>query len=123
MTKTGCTEKSSTRHLDANYWGKSSETIVKDLVDKDVKAGDHLGWSGCSAPGSCGCMSGMPSAPNTHLHLFTAYKDPSNGQWYFTDPWGVYSTPDCYPAKDTDAVNLECEWFMSSFKKGRAEHP
>jgi SpoVK/Ycf46/Vps4 family AAA+-type ATPase len=65
----------------------------------------------------------LVSVPNTHLHLFTAYKDPSNGQWYFTDPWGVYAAPDCYPDKDTDAVNLECEWFTSSFKKGRASHP
>jgi hypothetical protein len=122
LANTGCTEKASSRHLDAAYWGTSSEKLIAGLLDTDVKGGAQLGWAGSSAPGSCGCEGDtQPTQPNVHLHLFTAYKDAA--QWYFTDPWGIYSTPDCYPAKDTDAVNLDCEWFESSFKKGRASYP
>jgi hypothetical protein len=124
LNNTGCTEKASTRHLDASYWGTSGETMKANLVDKQVKAGEQLGWAGATAPGSCGCMDdAQPTAPNVHLHLFTAFKDTTDDTWYFTDPWGIYSTPDCYPAKDTDPVDLECEWFGSTFKNGRASYP
>jgi len=124
LNTTGCTEKKATRKLDKNYWGDNSQVIDAKLLGKEVSAGAQLAWSGSTGPGGCGCANGLPGAPNTHLHIFTAHKDPTNSTWYFIDPYGEYDPPACYPVKATDPItNLDCSWFPVTFKGGQPQYP
>ena len=38
---------------------------------------------------------------NTHLHIFFARRDPTDNEWYFIDPYGIYASGGCYPDFNT----------------------
>jgi murein DD-endopeptidase MepM/ murein hydrolase activator NlpD len=109
---------------DPAYWGKDSEKIASGLLGKTVAAGDHLAWAGCTGPGGCGCTEKARSSANTHLHIFFVHRDPSDGKWYFVDPYGVYSYPaGGYPSGVTDAATGPCVRYSVSWKGGRPQYP
>jgi hypothetical protein len=110
---------------DAAYWGTDAHKIDANIVGRHVQAGDHLAWSGCTGPGGCGATEGPISHPNTHLHLFTARKDPANGTWYFIDPYGVYSYPDGggYPPAVTGGASAPCRRYSVAWKNGGPQYP
>ncbi|MBZ5521778.1 MAG: hypothetical protein LAP21_06015 [Acidobacteriia bacterium] len=61
-------------------------------MSQHVTAGQVLGWAGDTGPGGNG--NGNATA-NTHLHIFFTRRDPSNNQFYFIDPYGIYAMPNC----------------------------
>ena len=82
----------------ASWWGGVSDTIPVQVGDF-VERGQVIAKAGSTGPGGCGC-SGGGSGPNHHLHLFVAHRDPTNDQWYFIDPYGIYGPSECYPTRD-----------------------
>lgn len=118
LQNSGCTERSTpARTLDAAIWGTEAQTINQSLIGTTVRAGDVLGWAGDTGPGGCGCTRGG-AGPNTHLHLFFAYRD-TDDRWYFFDPYGIYGTPDCYPANVADPIRTACSRYPIAWKGGR----
>ena len=98
--------------------------IDPHLVGRTVAAGDHLAWAGCTGPGGCGCTKAMPGHPNTHLHIFFVRRDPTDGNWYFIDPYGVYSYPAAgYPPGVTDAATGSCVRYSVAWKGGHPQYP
>ena len=122
LEDTGCPEKKADRAPKSAQWGTNSQKIDMNLIGKNVKAGDVLGWAGDTGPGGCGCMNGG-DGPNTHLHIFFAYRDPSDDRWYFFDPYGIYGTPDCYPSTVDAAINTACSRYPVSWKGGKPSLP
>ncbi len=53
-----------------------------------------VAWAGSTGPGGKRGSGG----PNNHLHLFTARRDPTDNEYYFIDPYGIYASPPCYPS-------------------------
>ena len=47
------------------------------LLNTTVTAGQVIGWAGSTGPGGCGCTDGTKNT-NTHLHIFFAFKDPTD---------------------------------------------
>jgi hypothetical protein len=123
LNNTGAVQNSSLRHPNSNYWGTDAQAIDPGLVGRTVAAGDHLAWAGCTGPGGFG-GSGSPSQPNTHLHIFFTRRDPSDGNWYFVDPYGVYSYPSAgYPPGVTDAATGPCVRYSVAWKGGKPQYP
>jgi hypothetical protein len=123
LTKTGAAKDPAKRKPDAAFWGTQGEAIASSLNGKKVSAGEHLAWSGCTGPGGCGCTEGPRSSPNTHLHIFFCHKD-SDGNWYFIDPYGIYSYPDSgYPDGVTGAPSGPCVRYSVSWKGGKPQYP
>lgn len=119
LKKTGCPKTVADRDPDPDYWGTTSEAIKTSLLGTTVKAGAFLAWAGCTGPGG---MLGYNETPNTHLHMFWARRDPSNGLWYLFDPYGIYSTPDNYPAGVTDQLGWCARW-GTAWKGGAPAYP
>lgn len=86
---------------------------------QQVARGAFLGWCGNAGPGGKREAGG----PNTHLHIFWARRDPSNNEWYFFDPYGVYALPDCYAAGVTDATTGPCVRYPVAWKDGKPQYP
>jgi murein DD-endopeptidase MepM/ murein hydrolase activator NlpD len=103
LVSTGCTRDPSTRRLDPANWGNESDRVMV-RVGQTVSAGTPLAHSGDTGPGGKRGAGG----PNTHLHVFFAHRDPTNGQWYFFDPYGIYADPSCYPTAVTGKPNPLC---------------
>ena len=118
LEDTGCKQRPADRSLDESHWGTDSETIP-DLLGKTVKAGQFLAWAGNTGPGGKRGAGG----PNTHLHIFFARRDPSNNEWYFFDPYGIYGPPDCYSASVTGALGGFCVRYPVAWKGGRPQYP
>ncbi len=112
---TGCPVNVASRNPQADYWGTDAKKINMNLLGQTVSAGQVIAWSGCTGPGGCGCMNGY-SGPNTHLHIFFAHKDPTDNRWYFIDPYGIYSYPDCYPAAADGSINTSCARYPITWK-------
>jgi murein DD-endopeptidase MepM/ murein hydrolase activator NlpD len=124
LNATGAKKDPAQRNPDADYWGTQAQAIDAHLVNKHVQAGDHLAWAGCTGPGGCGCTGGARSSPNTHLHIFFAHRDPADNNWYFIDPYGIYSYPDgCYPSGVTDAGSGPCVRYSVAWKGGHPQYP
>jgi hypothetical protein len=124
LNATGATQDAAHRNPNADYWGTDAHKIDASLVGKTVKAGDHLAWAGCTGPGGCGSMDSLINHPNTHLHIFCAHRDPSDNNWYFIDPYGVYSYPAAgYPPGVTDQATGACVRYSVSWKGGRPQYP
>jgi murein DD-endopeptidase MepM/ murein hydrolase activator NlpD len=122
LNGTGAAQDAAKRNPDANFWGTDAHKIVVS-AGQHVSAGDELGWAGCTGPGGCGCTKGMPGAPNTHLHVFWCRKD-SDGNWYFIDPYGIYSYPAAgYPAGVTDKATGPCVRYSVAWKGGQPQYP
>jgi len=124
LNNTGAAQNPAQRNPDANFWGTNAHAIDPNLVGKTVAAGDHLAWAGCTGPGGCGCTKAMPGHPNTHLHIFFARKDAADGNWYFIDPYGVYSYPAAgYPPGVTDAATGSCVRYSVAWSGGHPQYP
>jgi murein DD-endopeptidase MepM/ murein hydrolase activator NlpD len=93
LNQTGCVQNPASRNLDSSHWGTNAETIPV-VVGQTVARGQMLARAGNTGPGGKRGAGG----PNTHLHLFVARRDPTNDEFYFIDPYGIYSGPNCYPA-------------------------
>jgi murein DD-endopeptidase MepM/ murein hydrolase activator NlpD len=121
LNSTGCPEDVSQRNPNVNYWGKNSQKIDMSLLNKNVTAGQVIGWSGSTGPGGCGSTDGIVRI-NTHLHIFFAYRDATDDRWYFFDPYGIYNTPSCYPAGVNEAINGQCSRYPVAWKNGKPDY-
>ncbi|MFE5410141.1 hypothetical protein [Microbacterium sp. NPDC056569] len=117
LLDTGNTQDPATRNLDAAHWGTNAETILVS-VGQQVSRGQQIAWAGNTGPGGKRGSGG----PNTHLHIFWARRD-TDGQFYFYDPYGVYSTPDNYAAGVTDATTGPCVRYPVGWQGGKPHYP
>ena len=117
LLDTGNTKDPLTRDLDAAHWGTSTETILVS-VGQHVSRGQQIAWAGNTGPGGKRGSGG----PNTHLHIFWTRRD-ADGQFYFYDPYGLYSTPDNYAAGVTDATGGPCVRYPVGWNGGKPEYP
>lgn len=102
-----------------SYWGKNSHKIPVKVGDF-VSRGQTIAWAGNTGPGG---KRGASLSANTHLHMFTTRKDTTDGRWYFTDPYGVYAHPACYPDTVTGKISGACGRYPRSWKGGRPSYP
>ena len=58
-----------------------------------------------------------------HLHVFFARRDPADNQFYFIDPYGIYSIPSCYPSATTGAISGACARYPITWKGGGPQYP
>ena len=124
LNNTGAAQDPAHRNPDPNFWGANAHVIDPNLLGRTVAAGDHPAWAGCTGPGGCGCTKAMPRHPNTHLHVFFVRRDPTDDNWYFIDPYGVYSYPAAgYPPGVTDAAMGPCARYSVAWKGGRPQYP
>lgn len=93
LNETGCVQNRADRNLDPAHWGTDNDTIPV-IETQNVGRGSKLATAGNTGPGGKRGSGG----PNTHLHLFVARRDPTNNEFYFIDPYGIYAGPSCYPA-------------------------
>jgi murein DD-endopeptidase MepM/ murein hydrolase activator NlpD len=92
LNATGCVSNPANRNLDSSHWGTESQTIPV-VENQNVARGTVLAKAGNTGPGGKRGSGG----PNTHLHLFVARRDPTDNEFYFVDPYGIYAGPACYP--------------------------
>ncbi|HKD95842.1 MAG TPA: M23 family metallopeptidase [Gaiellaceae bacterium] len=110
------------------FWGSDQDKIKPSLLGSVVAAGVVIAHSGCTGPGGCGCTQDPVNGwtwggtPNTHLHVFFARRDPTDNQWYFIDPYGIYSSGGCYPALDTP-ITTPCARYPIAWKGHKAAYP
>ena len=122
LNHTGCPADKTQRNPDAAHWGKESQKIDQSLLNTTVTAGQVIGWAGSTGPGGCGCTDGTTNT-NTHLHIFFAYKDSADKNWYFFDPYGIYSEPYCYPTGVNEKINGQCSRYPVAWKNGNPQYP
>lgn len=124
LNATGAAKDPAQRNPNPDYWGTNAHAIDPNLEGKTVAAGDHLAWAGCTGPGGCGCTGGGINHPNTHLHVFYCHRDTADNNWYFIDPYGVYSYPAAgYPPGITDAASGPCVRYSVAWKGGKPQYP
>jgi hypothetical protein len=127
LEKTG--PQSGNQNPDSQYWGTQSQAINMNLLGSQVQAGEFLAWAGETGPGGCGCTNDKDpnwtwsGKTNTHLHIFFTRRDPSNNEWYFIDPSGIYGPPVCYPTHMTDPITTPCARYPISWKGGKPQYP
>ena len=119
LNASGCTKDKSKRHLNPANWG-TNEKLDTSLLGKVVHPGQVIAHSGQTGPGGGRDPSG---GVNTHVHVFFTRRDPANGTFYFFDPYGEYSTPDCYPSGITDAPSNSCQRYPVVWKGGKPQFP
>jgi hypothetical protein len=121
LLATGCAQTAASRRLDPRHWGTEAQTLDPGLLGKRVEAGAFLAWAGNTGPGG----KRGPGAPNTHLHVFFARRDPADPEhgWYFVDPYGIYGPPDCYPRQLADPVAGPCVRYPVAWAGGRPHLP
>jgi hypothetical protein len=117
LNATGCPQNPP-RNPDPVHWGTDAQTIPVQ-VGQQVTRGTFLAWAGDTGPGGKKGAGG----PNTHLHIFFARRDPTNNEWYFFDPYGIYAMPTCYPAGVTDAITGACARYPIVWRDGRPQYP
>lgn len=52
-----------------------------------------------------------------------AWRDLTNNEWYFIDPYGMYEPPACYLTKLTDPINTACVRYSISWKGSKPQYP
>ena len=119
LLATGCPQNKADRNPDPAHWGTNAEKIDLTLLGKHVTAGQFLAWAGNTGPGGKRGSGG----PNTHLHIFWARRDPTDNEWYFFDPYGIYALPTCYPAGVTGAITTPCARYPVAWKGGKPQYP
>ena len=55
--------------------------------------------------------------------IFFAHRDPTDSNWYFFDPYGIYSTPECYPVGVNDPLTTDCVRYPVAWLSGSPEYP
>lgn len=131
------------KHDDADY------AVVRSAIERLWVAGDDLFytsqnlaefWNSCTCPvekkrlrldrcrdgGGCGRTNSQAKwtwggGVNTHLHIFFARHDPTDNEWYFIDPYGVYAPDNCYPALNRP-INTPCARYPVAWKGGKAQY-
>jgi hypothetical protein len=124
LAATGCPQ-GGPYNPDPDYWGTDSDKIDMTLLGKHVNAGQTIAHAGCTGPGGCGCTDDQASwkwggGINTHLHIFFARRDPSDNEWYFVDPYGIYASGGCYPALNTP-ISTPCARYPVLWKGKKAQ--
>jgi murein DD-endopeptidase MepM/ murein hydrolase activator NlpD len=127
LAATGCPQFG-TRNPSATYWGTSADKIDQTLLGKAVARGQAIAHSGETGPGGCNCTSDDASytwggGVNTHLHIFYARRDNTDGNWYFFDPYGIYASPACYPTLTTDPVYTDCARYPVKWMGNQPQYP
>jgi len=117
LNDTGCPQNPP-RNPDPAHWGTNAQTILV-TPNQTVTRGQQLAWCGNTGPGGKKGAGG----PNTHLHIFFARRDPSNNEWYFFDPYGIYALPECYPAGVTGTLGGPCVRYPVAWSGGRPAYP
>lgn len=112
---------------DPTYWGTDADKINMNLLGTQVNQGDVIAHSGSTGPGGCGCTSDDASwtwggGDNNHLHIFFARRDPTDNEWYFIDPYGIYSSGGCYPGFNTQ-ISTPCARYPVAWVGGKAQYP
>jgi hypothetical protein len=95
------------------------------LVGTHVSRGRIIGHAGLTGSGGCGCLKPgwtKDSGPNTHLHIVFARRDPSDGEWYIIDPYGIYAQQSCYPPYEAD-ISAYCARYPSAWIGNKASFP
>ena len=114
-------------HADPNFWGTDADAIDALIVGTTVQAGTVIAHAGCTGPGGCGCTNTTTSNwvwsghVNTHLHMFTARRDPTDNEWYFVDPYGIYAPISCYPGMNA-AITTPCKRYPVLWKGGKSQY-
>lgn len=103
LNDTGCTQDVTSRNLDPDHWGTEGQMFPL-TVGQVVSAGQFIAWAGNTGPGG----KRGPGGPNTHLHFFVTRRDPTDNQYYFIDPYGIYSVPGCYPSTPGGIASGPC---------------
>jgi hypothetical protein len=130
LDSTGCPEVGP-RKPDPTYWGTDADIIDQvKLFSMPVSRGDVLAHSGETGPGGCDCTDASDPTYvwggniNTHLHIFYARRDPTDLNWYFFDPYGIYASPECYPTEVTDPVtDTQCQRYPSRWLNDGPAYP
>jgi hypothetical protein len=127
LSSTGCPQFG-TRNPSATYWGTNADKIDMTLLGQPVARGKVLAHSGETGPGGCNCTSDDASyvwggGVNTHLHIFYARRDNTDGNWYFFDPYGIYASPACYPTLTTDPVYTDCARYPVKWMGNQPQYP
>ena len=124
LTNTGCPQTGQ-RNPDPTYWGTDDDRLDFGLIGAQVSRGQIIGQAGLTGAGGCGCLSTSWMAgggPNTHLHIFFARRDPTDGRWYVIDPYGIYAQQACYPPYGTD-ITAYCPRYPSAWIGNKASLP
>lgn len=113
------------RDPDATFWGTEDDRLDFTLLGQRITRGRVIGKAGLTGPGGSGAMKAgwkQTDGPNTHLHFFVARRDPTDGDWYFLDPYGIYAKRDCYPPYGTD-IGAFCARYPSLWLGNKASFP
>lgn len=119
LNATGCPQSVALRNPDPSFWGTNAEAIPVS-VGQNVVRGQQVAWAGNTGPGGKRGVGDPVNNPNTHLHLFTAYRDPSDNRYYFVDPYGIYASPPCYPATPGTPASGPCARYPNLWGEGGA---
>ncbi len=119
LNGSGCPKAPANQHPNPTNWGTNDQTIAV-AVNQQVAAGHILGWAGDTGPGGNGTGS---AKANTHLHIFFTRRDPTDNQFYFFDPYGIYGFPNCYPSGNTAAITTVCARYPNAWKGGHPQYP
>ncbi len=122
LLATGCAEAPERRRPDPRHWGTDEKLVDLGPLGAPVAAGAFLGWAGDTGPGG----KRGPGGPNTHLHVFFAHRDTSDGRWYLFDPYGIYGPPECYAAhrpQGGDPVTGPCVRYPVAWAGGAPRLP
>ena len=125
LVSTGC-PKGGPYNPKPQFWGSDADKINMNLLGQQVAAGAVIAHAGCTGPGGCGCVKDEANwswggGVNTHLHIFFARRDPTDNEWYFIDPYGIYSSGACYPALNTP-IQTPCARYPIAWKAGKAQY-
>lgn len=119
LNATGCPQNAASRNPAATNWGTNAQTIAVKQ-GQTVAAGQFLGWAGDTGPGGNGNSNAQT---NVHLHIFFTHRDPTNNQYYFFDPYGIFAQQKCYPSAITGAIGGVCARYPNAWKGGRPQYP
>ena len=119
LNASGCPQNAAKRNPTTANWGTSSQAIAVS-VNQQVTAGQVLGWAGDNGPGG---NSHNDATTNVHLHIFFTHRDPTNNQFYFFDPYGIFAERKCYPSGITDNIGGVCARYTNVWKGGHPQYP
>jgi len=119
LNASGCPQNAAARKPTEANWGTNAQT-VEAKVGQQVTAGTVLGWAGDTGPGG---NFHSDAQTNVHLHIFFTHRDPTNNQFYFFDPYGIFAERKCYPQGITDAIGGVCARYPNVWKGGRPQYP
>jgi murein DD-endopeptidase MepM/ murein hydrolase activator NlpD len=106
LTATGCTQNVATRNPNVDHWGTNAQKVTVTR-GQFVSQGQVIANTGQTGPGGV-LAGGGGTNTNNHLHMFFTRKDPTNNEFYFVDPYGIYGQPSCYPSNTIGSLSGLC---------------